>query len=187
MPKIILQNALSLDGFFEGPDRDISWHRVDEELHQHLNDEIGAMGGIIEGQVTYELMAGVWPTADQDPENSPATAEFAHIWRDLPKYVFSRTLTTAGWNSKVFADVVPEEVARLKAEAGGDLIMSGADLAGTFMRHGLIDEFRIYVQPVVVGEGRRVFDSPDFKANLKLAETRTFSNGVVLLRYERVR
>lgn len=183
MGKIILSNAVSVDGFFEGPDRDISWHRVDEELHRHFNDEIGAMGGIIEGRVTYQLMEEFWPTADQDPDSTPAMAEFAGIWRRLPKFVFSRTLATAGPNAKVFAGVVPEEIRALKAEAGGDLIMSGADLAGTFMRHGLVDEFRIYVNPVVVGQGRRVFQSSDFTADLDLVESRRFGNGVVLLRY----
>lgn len=113
------------------------------------------MGGIIEGRVTYQLMEEFWPTADQDPDSTPAMAEFAGIWRRLPKFVFSRTLTTAGPNAKVIAGVVPEEIQALKAEAAGDLIMSGADLAGTFMRHGLVDEFRIYVQPVVIGQGRR--------------------------------
>ncbi|TLM72797.1 dihydrofolate reductase family protein [Pseudarthrobacter sp. NamB4] len=184
MRKIILQNAVSLDGFFEGPGRDISWHRVDEELHQHMNDELSAMGGFIAGRVTHELMAEYWPAADRNPESSPAEAVFARIWRGMPKYVFSRTLTEAPWNTTVIADVVPEHIGELKAQAGGDLVMSGADLAGTFMRHGLIDEFRIYVQPVVIGQGPRVFQSPDFTADLHLVENRSFGNGVVLLRYE---
>lgn len=186
MRKIILQNGVSVDGFFEGPGRDISWHLVDEELHQHMNDELGAMGGFIAGRVTHELMAGYWPAADQDPDSSPAEREFAGIWRNMPKFVFSRTLTEAPWNTTVMADVVPGQIRELKAQAGGDLVMSGADLAGTFLRHGLIDEFRFYVHPVVVGEGRRVLDSPDYKTGLTLAETRVFGNGVVLLRYERV-
>ncbi|TLM84164.1 dihydrofolate reductase [Pseudarthrobacter sp. NamE5] len=184
MRKIILQNAVSLDGFFEGPGRDISWHRVDEELHQHMNDELSGVGGFIAGRVTHELMAEYWPAADQNPESSPAEAGFARIWREMPKYVFSRTLTEAPWNTTVIADVVPEQIAELKAQATGDLVMSGADLAGTFMRHGLIDEFRIYVQPVVIGQGRRVFQSPDFTVDLNLVESRSFGNGVVLLRYE---
>jgi dihydrofolate reductase len=183
MRKIILQNGISVDGFFEGPDRDISWHRVDEELHQHMNRELAAMGGFIAGRVTQELMADYWPAADQDPDSSPAEAEFAGIWRNMPKYVFSRTLTEAPWNTTVIADVVPEQIRELKAQAGGDLVMSGADLAATFLRHRLIDEFRFYVHPVVVGEGRRVLDSPDFRTGLELVETRVFGNGVVLLRY----
>lgn len=186
MRKIILQNGISVDGFFEGPGRDISWHLVDEELHQHMNDELAAMGGFIAGRVTHELMAEYWPAADQDPDSSPAEKEFAGIWRNMPKFVFSRTLTEAPWNTTVMADVVPEQIRELKAQAGGDLVMSGADLAATFLRHGLIDEFRFYIHPVVVGEGRRVLDSPDFKTGLTLAETRVFGNGVVLLRYERV-
>lgn len=187
MGKVILQNAVSVDGFFEGRNRDISWHLVDEELHQHMNQELKAMGGFIAGRVTHELMAEYWPDADQNPDSSPAEAEFAGIWRNMPKFVFSRTLTEAPWNTTVFADVVPEQIAELKARADGDLVMSGADLAGTFIKHGLIDEYRIYVHPVVIGEGRRVFNSPDFKASFTLAETKAFGNGVVLLRYEEVR
>jgi dihydrofolate reductase len=185
MRKIILMLSVSLDGYFEGPERDISWHRVDEEVHTHFNDELRNMGGFIDGRVTYEMMADFWPTADQDPESSPAMVEFAGIWRDMPKFVFSRTLTTAEWNTQVIRDVVPEQIMELKAQPGGDLALGGANLAATFMRHGLIDEFRLYVNPVVLGRGRPLFESPDVRMNLKLVGTRTFGNGVVLLHYER--
>ena len=184
MRKIILMMSVSLDGFFEGLDRDISWHLVDEELHQHFNDESRAMGGFLDGRVMHELMADYWPTADQDPNSTAVEAEFAGIWRDMPKFVFSRTLTTAEWNTKVIHDVVPEEIMELKAQPGGDLAVGGANLAAAFMRHGLIDEFRLYVHPVVLGQGRPLFESPDIRMNLNLAGTRTFGNGVVLLRYE---
>lgn len=119
MRKIILMMSVSLDGFFEGPDRDINWHLVDEELHQHFNDESRAMGAFMGGGITYELMAGFWPTADQDPDKSAVMAEFARIWREMPKFVFSRTLTDAAWNAKVIRDVVPEKIAELKARPGG--------------------------------------------------------------------
>ena len=185
MRKIILTMSVSIDGFFEGPDRDISWHLVDEELHQHFNDECRAMGAFLDGRITHELMADFWPTADQDPDSTATMAEFAGIWRDKPKIVFSRTLTTAEWNTKVIRDVVPEEIAQLKAQPGGDLGLGGANLAATFMRHDLIDEYRLYVHPVVLGQGHPLFQSPDVRMNLKLAGTRTFGNGVVLLRYER--
>lgn len=185
MRKIILMMSVSIDGFFEGLDRDISWHLVDEELHQHFNDECRAMGGFMDGRITYELMAEFWPTADQDPASTATMAEFAGIWRDMPKFVFSRTLTTAGWNTTVIRDVVPEEIAELKAQPGGDLALGGPNLAATFMRHGLIDEYRLYVHPVVLGRGHPLFQSPDVRMNLKLASTRTFGNGVVLLHYER--
>lgn len=185
MRKIILMMSVSIDGYFEGPDRDISWHLVDEELHQHFNDECRAMGGFMDGRITYGLMADFWPTADKDPDSTAAMAEFAGIWRDMPKFVFSRTLTKADWNTKVIRDVVPEEIMELKAQPGGDLALGGANLAATFMRHGLIDEYRLYVHPVVLGKGRPLFQSPDVRMNLQLAGTRTFGNGVVLLHYER--
>ena len=183
MRKIILMMSVSLDGFFEGLDRDISWHLVDEELHQHFNDECRAMGGFMDGRITYELMADFWPTADQDPDSPAAMAEFAGIWRDMPKFVFSRTLTAAEWNTKVMRDVVPEEIMELKAQPGGDLAVGGANLPATFMRHGLINNTGLYVHPVVLGQGRPLFESPDIRMNLKLAGTRTFGNGVVLLHY----
>lgn len=187
MRKIILMASVSVDGYFEGLDRDISWHSVDEELHQHFNDECRAFGAFLDGRITYELMADYWPTADQDPNSTAVEAEFAGIWRDMPKIVFSRTLTAAGWNTTVMRDVVPEKIAELKAQPGGDLALGGANLAATFMRHGLVDEYRIYVHPVVLGQGqgRPLFEAPDVRMNLKLARTRTFGNGVVLLQYER--
>lgn len=183
MHKIILMMSVSLDGYFEGLDRDISWHLVDEELHQYFNDQCRKMGAFIDGRVTHELMAEYWPTADQNPDASEPEVEFAGIWRDTPKYVFSRTLTEAGWNTTVIHDVVPEQIVELKAQAGGDIALSGANLAATFMRHRLIDEFHICVHPVVLGQGRPLFESPDVRLNLKLEETRAFGNGVVLLRY----
>ena len=111
--------------------------------------------------------------------------EFARIWRDMPKIVFSRTLERADWNTTVVHDVVVEEVMELKAQRGGDLVLGGADLAGTFLAHGLVDEIRLYVHPVVLGTGRPLFPSPGPKRDLRLAGTLAFGNGVVLLRYER--
>jgi dihydrofolate reductase len=88
-------------------------------------------------------MADFWPPAGRDPDSSAPMVEFAGIWRDMPKFVFSRTLTQAGWNTTVIHDVVPEQIAELKAQPGGDIALSGANLASTFMRYGLIDEFRM--------------------------------------------
>src|SRR6266571_1273851 len=111
--------------------------------------------------------------------------EFARIWRDMPKIVFSTTLERADWNTTVRRDVVAEEIMELKAQPGGDMTLGGADLAAAFMRRDLIDEYRLYVHPIVIGQGKPMFQPSDTKINLQLAETRTFGNGVVLLRYER--
>src|SRR5215831_8383325 len=109
MPKIIWMMSVSLDGYMEGPDHDLGWQTVDEELHQHFNDELRTAGAFLEGRVTYELMEAFWPTADADPDSPPAIAEFAGIWRDKRKYVFSHTLERAEWNTTVVRDVVPAE------------------------------------------------------------------------------
>ena len=187
MRKIILMMSVSLDGFIEGPNREIDWHMVDDELHAHFNEVLAAMGAFLSGRVTYELMAGFWPTADTNPSSTGAMVEFARIWPDMPKIVFSRTLERADWNTTVVRDVVVEEIMKLKAQPGGDLALGGADLAASFMRHDLIDEYRLYVNPIVLGQGKPLFPPSDTRIDLRLAEIRTFGNGVVLLRYERPR
>ena len=183
MRKIVLMMSVSLDGFIEGPNREIDWHLVDDDLHRHLNEYLRTMGAFLSGRVTYELMASVWPTADENPAITGNMKEFARIWLDMPKIVFSRTLKTAEWNTTVMCDVVPEEIRVLKAQPGGDMVVGGADLAAAFIRQGLVDEYRIYVHPIVIGRGKPLFPLSDARTPLLLAETRAFSNGVVLLRY----
>ena len=187
MRKIIFMMSVSLDGFFEGPDRELGWQLVDDELHRHFNEELVTMGAFLDGRVTYELMAGFWPTADQDPSSSAPMREFARIWRDMPKVVFSRTLDHADWNTTVARSVVPAEIRALAAEPGGDLMIGGADLAAAFMAHDLVDEYRFYLHPVLIGRGRPLFRPSDLNLDLRLSETRSFGNGVVLLRYQRPR
>jgi len=185
MRKIILMMSMSLDGFFEGPNRELDWQLVDDELHDHFNEQLSAMGAFLDGRVTYELMAGFWPTADTDPSSTTPMIEFARIWRDMPKVVYSRTLERADWNTTIARDVVADEVLGLKAQPGGDLVLGGADLAATFLRLDLIDEYRLYIHPVVIGRGKPLFPASDTMVNLELGETRTFGNGVVLLCYHR--
>jgi dihydrofolate reductase len=182
---VVLMMSVSVDGFMEGPDRDLSWQLVDEELHWHFNELLVGMSAFLDGRVTYELMAEFWPTADRDPTSSAPMVEFARIWRDMPKIVYSRTLQRADWNATVVHEVVAEEVAALKAEPGGDLVLGGADLAATFMRLDLIDEYRLYVHPVVLGNGKLLFPPSQERADLRFVATRVFGNGVVLLHYRR--
>ncbi len=177
--------SVSVDGYIEGPDRDIGWHQVDDELHRHFNEQLAAMGGFLNGRVTHELMAGFWPTADADPASTEPMVEFAGIWREKPKIVFSRTLERADWNTTIAREVDAEAIAALKAQPGGDLALGGADLAAAFLRLDLVDEYRLYVHPVLVGRGKPLFPESGTVARLELAETRTFGNGAVLLRYRR--
>lgn len=183
MRNIILALQVSLDGYMEGPNREIDWHMVDDELHSHFNEELRAMGAFLDGRITYELMAGFWPTADRDPASTPPEVEFAGIWREMPKIVYSKTLERADWNTTVARDVVVEDVLALKAQPGGDLALGGAQLADSFRRLGLIDEYWIYIHPVLLGRGTPLFKPSDSRTPLTLAETRTFGNGVVRLRY----
>lgn len=131
------------------------------------------------------MMTAYWATADSDPNSSEVEAEFAKIWLETPKVVYSRTLQEAGWNTTIARNVVPEEVQRLKAEPGGDLYLGGADLIDAFRRLDLIDEYRIYVHPVIVGRGKPFFYPAETITFLELVETRAFGNGVVRLRYGR--
>ena len=187
MRKIVVHMAVSLDGFFEGPDHDISWHLVDDELHASFNEYLATTSAFLFGRVTHELMAEFWPTLDQDPEISGPMTEFAGIYRRIPRIVFSRTLEQAEWASEVRHEVDPEEIRALQQEPGGDMTVGGADLIETFRRHDLIDEYRLFVNPVLVGRGRRLFGDAGVPGDLRLAEVRPFGNGVVMLRHERAR
>jgi dihydrofolate reductase len=182
--KIVVMMSVSLDGFIAGADRDIGWHHVDAEVHAHFNSELAQMGVFLDGRITYELMVDFWPTADQDPAASKEVADFARIWREMPKIVYSTTLENADWNTTIARGVVVQDILKLKAEPGGDLALGGAELMATFLRHNLIDEFRLYVNPVAIGAGIPMFPV-DVQTRLRLIDTRTFGNGVVLLRYGR--
>jgi dihydrofolate reductase len=184
MGKLVVMMSLSLDGYMEGPDHDISWHMVDEELHTYINEYLRSASAFLQGRVTHELMVDFWPTADEDPSNPAPIREFAGIWRDKPKYVFSKTYDNTDWNTTVLRDVVPEQIAELKARSDGDVELGGANLAATFMRLDLIDEYRLYINPIVIGAGTRLFP-PGVEVALELVDERRFGNGVVMLRYER--
>lgn len=189
MRKIILSMSVSLDGYFEGPDRELDWHLVDDELHTHFNEQSRDMGAFLMGRVDYELMASFWPTADSDPSSSGPMKEFARIWRETPKVVFSRTLRQSEGNAAIRREVDPAEIRALKARPGGDMAVGGAELAAAFRQHDLIDEYRVYVHPVLLGRGRPLFRQPASgplpRTGLRLLGTRTFGNGVVLLHHER--
>ncbi|HEV7205392.1 MAG TPA: dihydrofolate reductase family protein [Jatrophihabitans sp.] len=185
MRKIVVMMSTSVDGFMSDPDGGLDWSVVDAELHQHFNDWLATAGAFLDGRVSYELMAGYWPTADADPQSSPQEAEFAGIWRDMPKIVYSTTLEHAEWNTTIRREVDVDEVRALQRERGGDLVVGGANLAATFRALDLVDEYRLYIHPVLLGRGVPLFHDLDERAELGLVETRIFGTGVVLLRYAR--
>lgn len=156
---------------------------VDDELHRHFNEEDAAKGACLFGRRLFEDMYSFWPTADQDPEAPDYIREFAGIWRKKPKYVFSRTLKEADFNTTVISENLVEEIQKLKRETGNDLTLSGATLAETCIKSGLVDEYLIYVNPVVLGAGRPMFPK-EINLSLRLIENRPFGCGVVRMQYE---
>ena len=185
MSKLILFNLVTLDGFVAGPKGEIDWHNVDEEFNEFAIKQLDAASGLVFGRVTYELMASYWPT----PAAIRGDPIVADKMNHLPKIVFSKTLTTADWNNtRLIKDHVAEETTKMKQEAGKDLFLFGsADLASTLTRLGLIDEYRIMMNPVVLGSGKPLFKNVNNRLDLKLVKTKLFGSGNVLLYYQPAR
>ena len=183
MRTLVYSMAVSLDGFVEGRGRELDWSTPDDELHQFWNDQARESTTALYGRRLYELMAGFWPTADADPDAPATIAEFARLWRAMPKVVFSSTLEEVGWNSRLVRGDAAAEVERLKAEPGGDMEVGGPTLASALIERGMVDEFRLVVHPVVLGGGTPFFPPLEWRLALRLVESRRFSSGVVYLRY----
>jgi len=173
---IITMASISLDGFMEGPDHDIGWHQVDDEMHEHFNAELGRMSRFIDGRRNHETMLEAWPHTAEHPEWPKPMHDFGRIWREMPKIVYSRTLDHADWNTTVHHEVVREDVLAMKAQPGGNRGLGGADLADTFRRLDLIDEYRLYVNPILLGQGKPMFQPSESRTSLRLAEDRVFGN-----------
>jgi dihydrofolate reductase len=185
MRKLIYSMGVSLDGFIAGPDSEIDWSAPDEELHRFHNQQARETGAYLYGRRLYEVMR-YWETADEEPSAPEHELEFARIWKDTPKIVFSKTLEEVEGNARLVRDGVAEEVAKLKKQPGKELAVGGAGLASTFMKLGLIDEYRLFVSPVVLGGGTPYFPARDERINLELVETQTFGSRVLYVRYRRV-
>jgi dihydrofolate reductase len=172
---------ITLDGFFEGPNREIDWHNVDEEFNEFAIEQLNSTDILLFGRVTYELMANYWPTVAAIT-NDPIIASKMNA---IPKIVFSKTLKNADWNNtRLIKENITEEVSNLKHQPGKDIAIFGSsDLAATFMQSGLIDEYRIMINPIILGEGKLLFKGLNEKLNLKLLKTKMFSSGNVLLYY----
>ena len=176
---------MSLDGFIAGPGGEIDWTAPDEELHRFNNEQIRELGGHLLGRRLYETMLS-WETADESAWKSDHERDFATIWKELPKVVVSTTLASVTGNARLVSDGVAEEIATLKAQPGKDLAVGGAGLAATCARLGLIDEYWLFVSPVVLGGGTPYYPALEDRIDLELVETRTFGSRVVYLRYRRV-
>ncbi len=172
--------SVSLDGFVAGPHGEIDWSAPDEELHRFHNEQTRELSAHLCGRRLYELMR-YWDGDDES--RGPTEREFARIWQDLPKVVFSDTLGTVGHNARLATGGPAEELDRLD----GDIAVGGAGLAATLIELGLVDEFRVFVSPVIAGGGTPFLPALEQRIDLELIETRTFGSRVTYGRYRRVR
>jgi len=182
MRKLVVFNLVTLDGYFAGPGGDISWHNVDAEFNEFAIRMVNAGSTLLFGRVTYELMASYWPTPEAI-KNDPVVAEGMN---KLPKIVFSRTLDKVDWNNtRLVKDDMLAEVRKMKQQSGKDMAVLGSgSIVSQLAQQGLIDEYQIMVNPVVIGKGKTMFEGIKRKLALRLTKTRTFGNGNVLLCYE---
>ncbi len=171
---------ISLDGFFEGPKRELDWHNVDKEFHEFAERQLSLVDTLLFGRVTYQMMASFWPTAT---ESDPM---IANTMNSLPKLVFSRTLSAVEWNnSKLMNGDLVEEVSKLKNQPGKDIaILGSAVVVSALMEANLIDEHRIMIAPIILGSGNSLFKNMERRHPLKLLRTTAFKSGNVLLIYK---
>jgi len=182
MRKLSVFNLVSLDGYFTGEGGDISWHMVDDEFQELANKAANSGNTLLFGRVTYELMAGFWPT----PEALRVDPLVAEGMNKSKKIVFSRTLEKVEWhNTRLVKGDLLAEVRQLKEGSGPDLtILGSGSIVSQLAAADLIDEYQILLNPVVLGQGRTMFEGIGKRLTLKLTGTRTFGNGNVLLTYE---
>lgn len=176
MRDLILWDMLSLDGYFAGPDGGLEWFAVDEDLENYILDVNSSVGTVLFGRATYEGMRDFWSSQE---------GEIAEFMAVVPKVVFSTTLPSADWdNSTLVRDHVPEEIAKLKQQPGKDIFVFGsADFSATLIEHGLVDEYRIGINPVLLGSGVPFFKGRSERLPLTLVDLKRLSSGLVIVHY----
>lgn len=182
MSKVFAFNMVTLDGYFEGPNHDISWHNVDQEFGEFAIAQLREIGTLVFGRVTYEMMASYWPS----PAGLADDPIVAGLMNEMPKIVASTTLREAEWqHSRLVGRDISSEIRNLKRAPGKDIaVLGSAALLKALIADALIDEHRLMLNPVVLGTGTPLFQSPAHKVDLTLVRSRTFRNGNVLLCYE---
>jgi dihydrofolate reductase len=181
MGKVIFLMNVSLDGYIETPDHALDWTIHDDELLTWFNERTRSFEAIVYGRRLYELMNAYWPTAESDPAATGPMVEFARIWNAKPKVVVSSSMqeAPAGWRlTSGDPDTILEQ---LRRDFSGDLEIGGPTLAAGLIRRGLVDEYALVVDPVILGGGTPFFPDLERPAGHRLLETRTFSSGVVYL------
>jgi len=183
MRKLMVFNSVTIDGYFTDKNGDMSWaHKQDPEWDDFVANNAKSGGELLFGRLTYDLMVSFWPT----PAAAQMFPDVAKGMNEAPKVVFSRTMDKASWNNtRLFKGDLENEVQKLKAEPGDQLVLMGSGtIVSQLAQAELIDEYQIVLNPIVLGGGRTMFEDVKNKLNLKLTNTRTFKNGNVVLTYE---
>ena len=182
MAKLIYSAITSLDGYVADEDGNFDWAAPDEEVHTFLNDLERSVGTYLYGRRIYQVM-DVWETDHTLADHSPVTLDFAQIWQAADKIVYSKTLETVSTTrTRIERDFDPEVVRQMKARAGRDISVGGPELAAQAIKAGLVDEWHLFVTPIVVGGGKRSLPD-DVRVKLELLDERRFEGGVVHLHY----
>ncbi len=182
MAKLIYSAITSLDGYVADEDGNFDWAEPDEEVHSFVNDLERSVGTYLYGRRMYEVMV-YWETAPDLADQPPFVQDFAEIWQAADKIVYSKTLeTVSSARTRIERDFDPEAVRQLKAQAGRDITVGGPDLAAQAIKAGLVDEYHLFVTPIVVGGGKQSLPN-DVRVKLELLDERRFANGVVHLHY----
>ncbi|MEX0647947.1 MAG: dihydrofolate reductase family protein [Balneolaceae bacterium] len=191
MKKIFLHIMISLDGFIEGPDKELDWHFVDREFEEYSNNMLRSIDGILIGRKVYQLFVDYWPAAAEnpsgaaDPSDPSLHIEAAHLLNELPKYVVSTTMEKAEWNnSHIISGNIFEELTRLKKGEGNIALFGGASLVSSMMEMNLIDEYRLIVNPVLLGGGTPLFNGGYKRSALKFMDLIKFKSGAVAYTYK---
>jgi dihydrofolate reductase len=178
MRKLIAWDMITVDGYFEGPEKgELDWFRFDDELEKYILETQESAETLLFGRITYEMMAAYWPSAE---------GRIADFMNSVEKYVFSRTLEKVDWNKTTLVkDNAAQEVEKLKQQPGGDIFIFGsADFTTTLTKNRLIDEYRIGLNPLVLGRGIPLFQEGEEKLDLKLVESMPLRSGLVILHYQ---
>ena len=183
MGRLIYSTQVSLDGFIVDRNGSFDFTEPDDEVHAYVNDSLRPISTHLYGRRLYDVMV-FWETVPDDSSVAPVMRDFGRVWRGADKVVYSRTLDrVASGRTTLEREFDPDAVRRLTAQADGDLLVGGAELAGAAMRAGLVDEVRLFVFPVLVGGGRSAWGD-DVRARLELRDERRFASGVVHVRYD---
>ena len=183
MRKVILSTNMTLDGFFAGPNNELDWTVADEELHDFYSDLLQNADLLIFGRVTYLMMREYWPTAASDPSLPAGMLRFANTINSNRKLVFSKTLKEVDWNTELQHEIDAEEIRSLKAQPGKYILVSGSNVGNQFLSNGWVDEIRLVIMPVAIGQGKPFFGALRQGIELELNWTKTMNSGAVALCY----